>query len=168
MEARELALGLMKQHGLEFWHFEFDRAKKRFGSCQFRYRLITLSKPLVLINDIDVVKNTILHEIAHALVNPKYLHNWVWRQKAIEIGCDGNRCHDSNKVNPVIGKLVAECPNCRHIYYKHRTPKGERACCKCRHLPFEDRILNFQPNIINESSTKTKTQNGIKQKNIIL
>lgn len=143
--ARELALDLMKQHGLEYrFRFEFDNAKRRFGSCRFNPRFITLSKHLVQLNNYKVVRNVILHEIAHALVGPNNGHNWVWRQKAIEIGCDGERCYDAEKVNPVIGKLVAKCPNCNHIYYKHRTPKGERACGKCRHLPFKERLLVFE------------------------
>lgn len=167
--ARELALELMKQHGLEYrFRFEFDNAKRRFGYCCFNPRIISLSKNLVQLNDRNIVKNVILHEIAHALVGPRNGHNWVWRQTAIEIGCDGNRCYDSNKVNPVIGKLVAECPHCNHIYYKHRKPKGKRACGKCRHLPFEERILNFKSNISIESSSKTKTANGIKQKSTTL
>ena len=167
MKARELALELMKQHGLEFWHIDFDNAKLRFGICRYKRRTIGLSKHLVQLNDYEVIRNVILHEIAHALVGSGNGHNWVWRQKAIEIGCDGNRCYDSNKVSPVIGKLVAECPNCNHIYYKHRKPKLKRACGKCRHLPFEERILNFKSDISKESSTKTKTANGIKQKNAI-
>ncbi len=146
MEARTLAQALMKQHELEFWNFEFDNAKRRFGSCQFAYRRITLSKHLVLLNDIDVVKNTILHEIAHALVNPNYQHNWVWREKAIEIGCDGKRCYNKEKVVPVLGRLIAKCPNCNQIFYRHRTPIRNLACGKCKELPFDKRLLNFTIN----------------------
>lgn len=148
MEARELALELMKKHDIEFWDFKFDNAKNRFGSCRYHSRYITLSKHLVQLNDYEIVKDTILHEIAHALVGPGNGHNWVWRQKAIEIGCNGKRCYDTEKVNAVIGKLVAECPNCKHKFYKHRKLKNRRrGCGKCKHLPFSERILNYQPNI---------------------
>ena len=37
--------------------------------------------------DIDHIRDTILHEIAHALVGPCHGHDAVWRQKAREIGC---------------------------------------------------------------------------------
>ena len=40
----------------------------------------------------DEVKDTLLHEIAHALVGSQHQHNTTWRDKAIEIGCKGNRC----------------------------------------------------------------------------
>lgn len=38
-----------------------------------------------------VIKNVILHEIAHALVGVDEGHSEVWKQRAIEIGCDGKR-----------------------------------------------------------------------------
>jgi SprT-like family len=96
MEARALALELMKEHGLEFWYFEFDNAKRRFGICRYNRRTIGLSRNLVLLSNKEQVKDTILHEIAHALVGPGYGHSWVWKRMALEIGCDGNRCYDSN------------------------------------------------------------------------
>lgn len=72
----------MKQHGLEYhFRFEFDNAKKRFGSCRFNSVFITLSKHLVLLNDYDVVKNTILHEISQALVSAGNGHNWFGNKK---------------------------------------------------------------------------------------
>ncbi len=145
-EARELALQLMKQHGLEFWRFEFDRAKRRFGSCQFATRRITLSKHLVLLNDIELVKNTILHEIAHALVNPRYGHNWVWRQKALEIGCDGERCYSGEKVNLVVARLKAKCPKCGYVYTKHRMPRKTKSCGKCSKVFDRERLLVFEKN----------------------
>ncbi len=42
----------------------------------------------------EEVKDTILHEIAHALVGKAHHHDDVWRAKALEIGCSGRRCHD--------------------------------------------------------------------------
>ena len=44
----------------------------------------------------EEVKNTLLHEIAHALVGPGHRHNRVWRQKAREIGCDAKVTHNLN------------------------------------------------------------------------
>lgn len=144
-EAKELALQLMKQHGLEYrFRFEFDNSKNRFGSCRFNPRFITLSKHLVLLNDYEVVKNTILHEIAHALVNPGYGHNWVWRQKALEIGCDGERCYDINKVKSVEGRLKAKCPKCDYVHTKHRMPRKTKSCGKCSKVFDTERLLVFE------------------------
>ena len=63
-------------------------------------------------NNEDKVKDTILHEISHVLT-PKQGHNNIWRTKAIEIGCDGERCYDGKEINHVKGKYVCQCPSCK-------------------------------------------------------
>jgi len=65
--ARILAVTLMQQHGLVGWTFKFDHARRRFGCCNFTRRTISLSRPLTFLNDDAEVRDTILHEIAHAL-----------------------------------------------------------------------------------------------------
>jgi hypothetical protein len=35
---------------------------------------------------LDDIKNTILHEIAHAIVGENHGHRQVWQEKAIELG----------------------------------------------------------------------------------
>ena len=65
-DAEALAHQLISDHGLSDWHFEFDRAVRRFGFCMHRARTITLSKRFTLLNPEPEVRNTILHEIAHA------------------------------------------------------------------------------------------------------
>ena len=69
IDARNLAWDLMRQHGLADlgWRFRFDHARRRFGSCKYREKAITLSRPLTLLNGEAEVRDTVLHEIAHAL-----------------------------------------------------------------------------------------------------
>lgn len=163
--ARELALELMSDFGLYYWKFKFDSAKMRFGLCDENTKTISLSEYLVLLNDEEVVEQVILHEITHALVGCKHKHNHIFQQKAREIGCKFISRYCSEDINYVPRNVVANCPKCGYEFKRYRKPKGKRACGKCRHLPFEERILNFKSNISKESSTKTKTANGIKQKN---
>ena len=98
-QASKLAIELIDKHGLlnRGWHFAFDRANRRFGSCQYYRKRITLSKFLTELNSEQEVRNTILHEIAHALT-PGQHHNHIWRAKAKEIGCTGDRCYSSEQV----------------------------------------------------------------------
>lgn len=128
-KAKELAEELIEEHCPEYT-FQFDNAKSRFGYCSWKKKIISLSKNLVLMNDEARVKNTILHEIAHALT-PKQYHNKIWRAKALEIGCDGKRCYDNNKVNTPTEKYVYQCPICEEKYYQHRRSRIKRACGKC-------------------------------------
>ena len=132
-KAKELAKILMSKHDLtsKGWRFEFDNAKRRFGCCNHRYRKISLSKALVSINDEARVKNTILHEIAHALVGGGHGHDAVWRNKAIQIGCDGKRCYTSENTVIPEAKYIAVCKSCGHTHRKHRLTRTVSACGLC-------------------------------------
>ena len=147
MEARELALQLMKEHDLEYrFRFEFDNAKRRFGSCSFSPRIITLSRNLVLLNDQQRVTNTILHEIAHALAGPGNGHNWVWRQIALEIGCNGKRCYSKQDTIVVERTLIAKCPNCNKESGRFRKPSKQYSCGNCSGSLFNEKyLLDYKP-----------------------
>ena len=88
-----LTLGrrLLREHGLGDWSIRTDRAKTRAGVCRFGTHTISLSAALTHLHDEAEVRDTIMHEIAHALVGPFHGHDDVWRAKAIEIGCTGQR-----------------------------------------------------------------------------
>lgn len=90
--AKDMALKLMTNHGLATWNFEFDNAKRRLGLCRYDLKIISLSTPLALLNNEVEVRNTILHEIAHALLGKGHGHNRLWQSKAVSIGCNGERC----------------------------------------------------------------------------
>lgn len=141
-QAKTLALDLMSEHNLTDWRFEFDNAKRRFGVCRHRLKVIGLSKELVSLNDVKRVENTILHEIAHALT-PRQGHNYVWRAKAIEIGCDGNRCYTSKEVETPKGNYQAICPICGHIHYKFKKVTRQYSCSRCADVFSKDRLLIF-------------------------
>lgn len=87
--AEKLAHKLLRKHKLNNWYFYFDQAKKRFGSTIDGR--ISISAPLTKLNSKAEFTNTMLHEIAHALVGIQHGHDVVWKRKAIQIGCDGYR-----------------------------------------------------------------------------
>ena len=135
-EAQDLALTLMEKHGLiaKGWGFKFDRAVRRFGLCSYRKKQISLSAPLVSVNNRAEVTETILHEIAHALAGHKAGHGPVWKAMAKSIGCDGNRCYDSNKVTTVPttvrSQYVAHCPSCNKEFRRvKRVSAGQSHSC---------------------------------------
>lgn len=128
--AFDLALNLMTQHGLtkampNYWHLKFDNAVRRLGQTNFATHTISLSKPCTLAaTDPAQVRNTILHEIAHALVGPRHGHDSTWRLKAVSIGCNGQRCTDSN---PIQGKYKIKCLACNTAFGNYvRVPKQDR------------------------------------------
>ena len=128
---------LLNQHNLTQigWIFQWDNAKRRLGCCRHRSKTISLAKPLVeLILKEDYnsrftkINDVILHEIAHALVGKGHGHDAVWRAKAIEIGCDGQRCYDYEI--PIEHRYIGKCPN-GHVHKAHRAPKKITSCAKC-------------------------------------
>lgn len=131
--AERLARFLMQQHGLTGWRFGWDRAKRRFGCCWTQERRITLSRPLVRLNSESEVRDTILHEIAHALVPGG--HTAAWRRKCLEIGAKPDRCFDRADVQvPEIKyrcRYVARC-TCPTPHSRVRRPSRTYICRNCR------------------------------------
>ena len=119
----------MDKHDLldERWCFEFDNAKRRLGCCKFRNKTISFSKHYLPVIKHEEMVNTILHEIAHALVGPRHGHDNVWKRKAIEIGCDGKRLYKGEaKTKP---NYVATCWNCGKVFHRYRMRTDSRLSC---------------------------------------
>ncbi|HZZ43842.1 MAG TPA: SprT-like domain-containing protein [Tepidisphaeraceae bacterium] len=144
IEARDLAVRLMREHGLAGWGFRFDRARRRFGSCRWTERVITLSRPLVILNSPEQVRDTILHEIAHALA-PGDGHGAAWRQKCREVGAMPRRCYtDEEVVSPARGAAPYRmgCRSCEWWVERRRIVRRKYVCAKCRGaVVYEERSM---------------------------
>lgn len=130
-KAQKLADGLMRTHGLyrKGWRFDFFRSKKVFGRCLYREKRILLSSEFATINDEQHIRDTILHEIAHALVGSSHGHDEIWQDKARQIGCDGKRFFDAHAVKEPLKPCVGTCPNCGKTIERYR--RIRIACKNC-------------------------------------
>ena len=88
-----LARSEMDKYVLCNWKLELDYAKVRAGACHFTEKKISFSRHFLKNADQLDINDTILHEIAHALVGPKHGHDRVWKNMAKKIGCSAKRCH---------------------------------------------------------------------------
>ena len=137
--ATKLAHQLMDQHGLieKGWTFRISRATSCFGQCRQgifgkkrkKIKEISLSGPLTEINTEVEVRDTILHEIAHAIVGPGHGHDWKWKQCCRKIGCRPNTTYSTDNVNI---KVAA----------KHLKRTG-RACTKVEKMTINGRKLEI-------------------------
>lgn len=117
--AIELGTNLLTKHGLtaQGWAIRLDRAVTRLGQCNYATKTITLAYHATLVNGADIVNNTILHEIAHALVGPGQGHGLVWKLKAKEIGCDASRTGQILVKAP--HKYELHCASCSRMIRKY-------------------------------------------------
>jgi predicted SprT family Zn-dependent metalloprotease len=130
-DVEKLAKELMTKFGVP-WTFEFDRANRRTGCCKHSTRTISLSYEYALRNDLDNIKNTILHEIAHAIAGPGAGHGPKWKEVCILVGARRERCC-SESVDMPKGRWQATCKGCGHKFHKHQAPKSinNRYCRTC-------------------------------------
>lgn len=129
-EARTLGLKLMGEYGLSHWGFGFDGAKRRLGACWLGRKRITLSRHFVELNEPELVRDVILHEIAHALT-PGDGHGAQFKRKAREIGCSASASIDSGSVITSPPRFVLECPHCGRSWSRYRRPARALACLAC-------------------------------------
>lgn len=122
------------------YRFEFDRASSRFGCCNYAKKRITLSLSICKENLDKIeteIKNTILHEIAHAFSVDVYGrregrgHGANWQHIARQIGNSGDRCYKSSDVTPASSKYSLVCDSCGKSVPKHRVPTKKYACSNC-------------------------------------
>jgi len=147
-EAKKLALELMEQNELisKGWVFQFDSSVRRFGGCYLERKIITLSAKLVELNIESEVKDTILHEIAHALApSHEEAHGEQWKQMCSKIGARPERCYDSRKVvKPVMKKYTYICLHCNRTVTKtYRFIKKYACGACCRELNNGEWLSNF-------------------------
>merc|ERR1719221_1146271 len=83
------------------------------------------------------VRNTMLHEIAHALVGPSKerggrAHDDTWKACAREIGCNGRRCSKTMWQKTITTRFEIRCLKGCFSSGKHRLPRADgRKCRKC-------------------------------------
>ncbi|ADJ55308.1 hypothetical protein RB16p004 [Escherichia phage RB16] len=87
MEITIWAKSIMAKHGLSHWSFKINgRFKRTLGCCSYSKREIQLRRKHVEEDTYDCILDTLMHEIAHALVGYGAGHGPVWQRKAIELG----------------------------------------------------------------------------------
>ena len=127
-EARRMAVTLMQEHGIGRWRLVFDHAKTRAGHCHHDRREIALSAPLTRLHRAQDVRETVLHEIAHALVGPEHKHDDVWRVAAQRIGCSGSVTLVTSEQlqHDWVGACAVD-----HETQRHRRPQRPLVCAEC-------------------------------------
>lgn len=128
--ATQLAQQLLREHGLDTqgWSFRFNRHRRTLGLCRFTEKQIELSLFFTERNDQAAVRDTLLHEIAHALAGPEAGHGPLWKQWCVRVGAKPQRLDSEADMPP--GRYRATCPGCGTQHTRHRAPRrGSRYNC---------------------------------------
>lgn len=111
------------------WSFRYDNAKRRAGLCDFTNQRVSLSRYLSARFDDETNHQTLLHEIAHALVGPGAAHGPQWKRKARELGYTGGVTHRGETATE-LAPWVGVCPN-GHVAHRYRKPTRTTSCARC-------------------------------------
>jgi len=129
-QAREI----MDSHGLKSWKLVMDNAKRRLGCCNYRKNTIAMSKRHLEISQESEIIDTVLHEVAHALVGPNHGHDRIWMSMCVKIGAKLKRCKSVNEDFHEDAPFVAECNMCKKKWQRYRKPPANSfyRCPTCR------------------------------------
>ncbi len=86
LEVLFLANELLEKYKIKETEIAFRNHNHALGTCSCNGAKITLQLDHAIKNDFSEIKNTILHEIAHALVGNENGHNEIWQKQAIKMG----------------------------------------------------------------------------------
>lgn len=105
------------KHGLNDWHVRISITNNNYylGLCSYKDKCIILNAHHLDIHPEPEIKNTILHEIAHALC-PGMGHNAGWELKAKLIGCTNTAPCSHLALSPDIIDAIRSGANVKIIY----------------------------------------------------
>ena len=126
---RHWAKALFALHLDASWTFDFDRATRRAGLCNFSRKRITVSRHLAERFDDDAIHQTLLHEVAHALAGPHAGHGVEWRRTARGLGYVGGVTHDG-PIADERARWRGSCPS-GHDFVRFRRPSFDVSCGRC-------------------------------------
>jgi predicted SprT family Zn-dependent metalloprotease len=128
------------------WGFKWNNRTSSFGRCNYARKIIELSIPLMQAVSDDEAIDTVLHEIAHALVLVEFdvgiikadgHHGPLWKAMCKRIGANpkanGPMIPAAKLMEVHRYKWVIHCTKCGEYYPKARKPKYsiDKYRCPC-------------------------------------
>lgn len=173
-DAQKMCDEKLKEYNLTHWKASFISSTTKCAACDFENKRILISTNYCNACTIEDMKETILHEIAHALVGYASGHNEVWQAKAKEIGLNSPQTHrhvnmeagnqlsftvEGDKKERKFNRLDKICPKCgeKAIETNSAVMNEVRwAKLKCGHLVKYEQIKSSSPDYSNWTSRSGK------------
>lgn len=133
-EAYQMTRQLLDQNNLSTLEVTFSKTKNALGRCFFQNKepvRIDLSSYWLAYLTKDELRDTILHEIAHAKAGHEAGHGEKWKKTAQSIGANPKRIADIppelvKKFQKENSNYVAVCQSCENEHYFDRFTKKWR------------------------------------------
>jgi len=138
-EARRLYTDLKNGYGLNDWKVEFNNNVSRAGVCNYDKKTLFISKKILSHASDEQIKNTMLHEIAHALEYEKTgtsNHGWRFQNICHDIGCKvgyGSEMERDELFGTKYDKWTYTCQGCGQTFGTSRkmTTLARTKCARC-------------------------------------
>lgn len=146
------------------WRTAFTKSTDYIAACYFDSKRIAISIPALNARSEPELKQTVLHEVAHALCGHEAGHGPIWLKKCAEIGGDTRICAKVNfdagqALNVAETKPLREvkaiqntCPVCFKVAVTVSQAKfGDKTWLKleCGHLVNQNNIIDVSSQITN-------------------
>ncbi len=138
-DAEILAKELISQYAPTY-QLGWNNLKTINGRCVYARKTIELSRHLTPLRTEQAVRQTIIHEICHALT-PGNGHGRLWAAKMNSFGYLADRCSSDPVDTSSISNWKACCNYCGKVSYFIRKPRRERSCGRCSPKVFNTKYL---------------------------
>jgi hypothetical protein len=146
---RELELStkrLLEERGLTGWTVVFESSISRGGRCHHDSKTIGYAVPFMLYASDEQRRNTMLHEVAHAVTGPGHGHDAAWKRLFLRLGGNGSALSEYPKEVFTHENFVwlSSCPTCKDVTGMKQAPQTVWGCAKCpKTVPVKQRILSW-------------------------
>jgi predicted SprT family Zn-dependent metalloprotease len=152
-KTQQRAEELLRQYGLKEkgWRFEFSRTKEIVGQCYHRRKVIEFSLYYIE-SSWEEIEDTLLHEVAHALVGPHVNHGPEWKAMAIRVGARPDRVTET-AVSTAKHNYLLKCSGCGRQWRRHRLQRRHfGAKCGTCHSPLRVYRINYEYDTVGAKS----------------
>lgn len=113
------------------WKIKITDTKRRLGSCNYTKKELNFSKNLILNNSREEIRDTVLHECAHAIAGHGAWHWYKWKICALKIWLQNPQTCNTT-ANQAEWKYKMQCAGCGEIYHFYKkVSKLNKACYNC-------------------------------------
>ena len=114
---------MLHANGLYGWRVRFNnRLTRTLGQCDYRNRTIEYQPRYMAQNDLEQVKTTIKHEVAHAIAGASAGHGARWARVARELGLENPSATSSTA--KLTRKFTGTCGGCGQTWQRDRRAIG--------------------------------------------